>query len=236
MRLGRMANKMKEFSGFPSTKGALTPLPDAFFSELLPLVDDMGELKVILYALWLFNKQEGNHRFLIEQDFLENETVLNGLGKDARTMIQAGLKKALEKKILLAIQTTDGQYVYLPNSARGQAAIKAAQAGAWQPLAGKRFRTTEAERPNIFKLYEENIGPLTPLIADTLQEAEQAYAPDWIEEAIRLAVQKNVRNWRYIEGILSSWKEKGRHETPRQDSQENRRRYIEGEYSDLIEH
>ena len=124
MRLGRMANKMKEFSGFPSTKGALTPLPDAFFSELLPLVDDMGELKVILYALWLFNKQEGNHRFLIEQDFLENETVLNGLGKDARTMIQAGLKKALEKKILLAIQTTDGQYVYLPNSARGQQRLK----------------------------------------------------------------------------------------------------------------
>jgi hypothetical protein len=46
------------------------------------------------------------------------------------------------------------------------------------------------ERPNLYRLYEENIGPLTPLVADALRDAENTYAIEWIEEAIRIAVQE----------------------------------------------
>jgi DNA replication protein DnaD len=49
-------------------------------------------------------------------------------------------------------------------------------------------------------------------------------------------VLKNARNWKYIEAILRSWKEKGHDEKDRRDSQEDRRKYIEGEYADFIEH
>jgi len=94
----------------------------------------------------------------------------------------------------------------------------------------------QKERPNLFHLYEENIGPLTPLISDTLQEAEETYPLEWIEEAIRIAVQRNVRNWRYIDAILSSWQKEGRVEKDRRNPQENRRKYIEGDFSDIIEH
>jgi len=94
----------------------------------------------------------------------------------------------------------------------------------------------EMERPNIFDLYEKNIGPLTPMISQTLQEAEKLYPEEWIEEAIRTAVLKNARNWRYVEAILRSWKEKGRDETNRRNTQEDRRKYIEGEFADFIEH
>ena len=60
----------------------------------------------------------------------------------------------------------------------------------------------DVERPNIFRLYEENIGPLTPLIAEMLRDAEKTYPADWIEEAFKIAVENNVRRWRYIEAIL----------------------------------
>jgi DNA replication protein len=96
--------------------------------------------------------------------------------------------------------------------------------------------TLASERPNIFRLYEENMGPLTPLISEALQEAEKTYASEWIEDAMRIAVKKNVRNWRYVEAILKSWQEKGRDDTNRRDSEKDRRRYIEGEYADFIEH
>ncbi len=51
------------------------------------------------------------------------------------------------------------------------------------------------ERPNVFKLYEENIGPLTPMIADALKDAENTFSPEWIAEAIELAVKNNKRSW-----------------------------------------
>ena len=59
-------------------------------------------------------------------------------------------------------------------------------------------------RPNIYTLYEENIGPLTALIAEELREAEETYPADWIEEAFREAVRMNKRNWKYVHAILKN--------------------------------
>ena len=88
--------------------------------------------------------------------------------------------------------------------------------------------TPPVERPNIYKLYEQNIGPLTPLIADALKEAEAEYPPEWIEEALDEAVRRNKRNWKYVEAILRGWKEEGRgKEQNRQNAEELRGRDVE---------
>jgi DNA replication protein DnaD len=73
-------------------------------------------------------------------------------------------------------------------------------------------------------------------MADTLRDAEASFPIEWIEEAITRAIQNNARNWRYIAAILTSWKEKGRDETYRRDAQKDRRRYLEDEFADFIEH
>ena len=70
------------------------------------------------------------------------------------------------------------------------------------PLAGK-------DKPNIYRLYEENIGPLTPLIAEDLRAARSEYPEPWIEEAFHLAVQRNARSWRYIDTILTKMERGG---------------------------
>ena len=66
------------------------------------------------------------------------------------------------------------------------------------------------ERPNIFQLYEQNIGLLQPIIAEQLQEAEDTYPAEWIEEAFTIAAEQNVRNWRYVRAILDRWLAEGR--------------------------
>ena len=38
----------------------------------------------------------------------------------------------------------------------------------------------QAERPTVFVLYEQNIGMLTPMIADELRDAERHFPADWI--------------------------------------------------------
>jgi DnaD/phage-associated family protein len=71
-------------------------------------------------------------------------------------------------------------------------------------------------------------------LAETLQDAEQTYPEEWIGDAIKIAVIKNVRTWRYVEAILKSWKEKGRDGTDRKTAEENRKRDSEGKYADFI--
>ena len=66
------------------------------------------------------------------------------------------------------------------------------------------------ERPNAYALYEQNIGMLTPVVAEQIREAEETYPSEWIEEAIREAVTANVRTWRYISRILERWEIQGK--------------------------
>ena len=118
---------------------------------------------------------------------------------------------------------------YFLNSERGRAAIEAIQRGEWRAPANlPGGPDLSLDHPNIYRLYEENIGPLTPMIAEALREAEQTYPMAWIEEAIRLAVEQNKRSWRYAAAILERWQQEGRDERKdRRDSETARRRYAE---------
>jgi DnaD/phage-associated family protein len=71
-------------------------------------------------------------------------------------------------------------------------------------------KETTTTGKNLFSVYESNIGMLTPIIADKLQDAEKTYPLDWIVESIALAVENNKRNWRYCEAILKRWMESGK--------------------------
>lgn len=62
---------------------------------------------------------------------------------------------------------------------------------------------------NIFAVYEQEIGPLTPIIGDELKLAEQEYPPDWIILALQTASRNNKRSWAYAHAILKRWKVEG---------------------------
>ena len=105
--------------------------------------------------------------------------------------------------------------------------------GNWR--ASAQIKSAPMERPNVFKLYEENIGPLTPLIADALKDAEKIYSEEWIADAIELAVKNNKRNWKYCEAILKRWKEEGRAEKQnRRNDKESRRQNVKRKIEKFI--
>ena len=229
---------MPSFSGFPSGRMRTTPIPAPFFSDLLPEIDNLAELKVTLYAIWHLDRQEGTIRYLLPEDFLQDERLMQGAGfkGQAELAVKDALERACQRRSLIRVDA-GGTGVYFLNSPRGRAAAEGLSKGEWTLAEHPQGEIAlEIERPNLYNLYEKNIGPLTPILAQTLQEAEKLYPVEWIEEAIREAALKNARNWRYIEAILKSWKEKGRDEKNRRDAQEDRRKYIEGEYADFIEH
>jgi DnaD/phage-associated family protein len=235
---------MNEFPGFPEGKMHFTGIPDLFFSTLLPDIEHLGELKITIYAFRLLHRMEGTFRYLRRENFSGDEIFMQGLAKDpaqAGKILDEALSLCIERKTFLktSIESETGsQDLYFLNSPKGRAALQAVEAGEWRH-SGDADAPLELipQAPNIFYLYEENIGPLTPMIADTLQEAEQSYPYTWIEEAVRIAVENNVRRWTYVEAILKRWQEGGRDErTDRRDTEKDRRRYVEGEFSDFIEH
>ncbi|NPV75617.1 MAG: DnaD domain protein [Anaerolineae bacterium] len=234
---------MPKFPGFPPGKTSLTPLPAAFFRELLPQIDSLVELKVILYAFWFLNQQQGDARYITLQDFLQDQRLLQRLAEDpsaAEAALKTALEQAVERGVFLKACLRDEEnetHLYFLNTAHGRAALKALESGRWSPNPNLRvIPALDLERPTIYRLYEENIGPLTPMIAEALRDAEQTYPTEWIQDALQIAVENNVRRWRYIEAILKSWQENGRHGADRQNLEKNRDYYLKGDSANFIEH
>ena len=227
------------FAGFSSGKAHLTPIPAQFFSELLPEIDHLGELKVTLYAIWFLDRLEEAVRYVTYADFGADERLIAGLG-GSQDYLRDALERAVQRGSLLRVQAESKaleESIYFLNSPRGRAAVQAIERGEWAPPTQQHPEISlEAERPNIFRLYEQNVGPLTPLIAEMLQDAEKTYPQAWVEEAFQIAVEKNVRKWNYIQAILKSWQEEGRDSTDRRNASQDRRKYVEGEFSDFIKH
>jgi DnaD/phage-associated family protein len=217
---------MKTFKGFTDSE-TFTQLPNTFFHQLINQIDDIAELKVTLFVLWHVDHMDGPFRALSKMDFDVKELGL------AAEEIAHGLEKAIKRGSILKVQKDTGVY-FLLNSPRGRAAVQAIEKGKWNPADG--VSAPPLDRPNIFKLYEENIGPLTPLIADALKDAEETYPDEWIAETIELAVKNNKRYWKYCEAILKRWKEEGRHgKKDQQDAVKSTERYTKSEFAEYLE-
>jgi DNA replication protein len=228
---------MKPFPGFPQ-RMHYTPLPNLFFSQVLPQIDDLTELKVTLHFFWTLYGKRGYQKFITYNQLLGDRTLMKGLGDGEA--LHHGLERAVKRGTIIRLNLErDGKLeeLYFQNTendreahtkiARGEIDIGALPRN--EPCA------EPGEQPNIFTLYEENIGMLTPMIAEELRDAEQLYSASWIEDAFREAVSRNKRNWKYIEAILKRWASEGReHGTPGRDSEEDPDKYIKGKYGHIV--
>ncbi|HSJ55376.1 MAG TPA: primosomal replication protein N, partial [Anaerolineae bacterium] len=181
---------MKGFAGFPAGKQPYTPVPELFFAELLPEVDHLGELKVTLHVFWLLAQQKGERPYIAGDELAADGRLLAGLagtGRPPEEVLADALERAVARGTLLRAFTPQREW-YFVNSERGRRAVEEMLAGQWSPAPPGEAVEVQVQRPNIFALYEQNIGPLTPLLAEELKEAETSYPASWIEDAFREAV------------------------------------------------
>ncbi|MDY6867355.1 MAG: DnaD domain protein [Chloroflexota bacterium] len=213
---------LPSFGGFSSENHDLIRLPGAFFTQLLPVIDDLSQLRLLLYFFWHLEQQESKVRYFKWGEMVADPALVRMVGGEKT------LKKALQAlveygAVLEANLEWMNERYYFINGPQGRAAIDAIQRGEWQGSTTDRpaIQLTE-EQPNIFKLYEENIGAITPMMAEILKQDEADYPSAWIEEAIRIAVKRNARNWKYVQAILNRWQKEGRGngQNRRDDSQD----------------
>lgn len=228
----------KSFTGFSDNRDSVS-LPEELFTGLLPHISQANELKLILYCFWRMQRQSADFPYLLWEEVLQDDFLTGSLVEDSQQpglALEAALQLAVAHNALLAAGSGQ-QRVVLLNSPAGRTVLDAIQQGKWRPqeqtdLPPEYFR----ERLNIYTLYENHIGPLTPMMAEALRDAEEQYPANWIAEAVDIAVKANKRSWRYVEAILRRWQEGGRDERrDRADHQTDYRKYTDGEFSDYIE-
>jgi DnaD/phage-associated family protein len=189
-------------------------VPDSFFTQVMPKIQDLAELKVVLYVAYLILRKPDHTQFVTYKELKAESCRLSAeLGEET-------LRQALDSAV------EHGTLLHSTLNINGM-------------LEDIYSLTADSRQPptiNIFALYEQNIGMITPMIAEELKEAEKLYPPQWIEEAFKEAATLNKRSWKYIARILERWASEGK------DSGEYRRdikkdgpdKYIKGRYGHLV--
>jgi DnaD/phage-associated family protein len=213
-------------------------VPNALLTSLAAEISEIEELQVMIAAVRLATERGGLDHAVAEDDlgrdrWLRRALRIEGSPNAPRERIEKGLVLAAGRGTLLRFTTRTGaesRVWYYLNTVGNQARLADMAAGVAAPPAELRHEgalpVVEPERPNIFRLYEQNVGLLTPLIAERIVGALERYPTEWIEDAIEEAVAYNRRNWRYIARILENWSVAGRSDDPREGSfhEKNRRR------------
>jgi DnaD/phage-associated family protein len=186
-------------------------------------------LKVTLRGLWLLKQQGRFPRVLTQEDFLEDPVLLRGLreysarnpGTTPAAAVFRGLEMAVERGTLLCCRPPverPEERLYLLNTETDRNAITRQGWQRARPLepgaapADPGLNLSATDRPNIFALYEDNVGTIGPMLAEELKAAEERYPWAWISEAFRIAVNQNKLSWRYIAAILRRWAAEGKSE------------------------
>ena len=217
------------FSGSQARITDFIPLPNSFLTQVMPQIQDITELKVMLCVFYLLNHMPGHPRFITYSELLSLNPLMVGMEEEA---LRHALSLAVEHgTILRATLDIDGkpEEAYFTNTEFDKEAVASIKAG--------KLPVSEAmSQENIFALYEQNIGVITPMISEELKKAEKLYPRQWIRDAFKEAVALNKRSWRYIARILERWttegKEGGEHRQSTKEGSPDK--YIRGKYGHLV--
>ena len=171
----------KSFDGFIGN-AEVTPVPNQFFTTVIQNIQDINELKLVLHVFWLVNRRRGYPRIITSKELLSDNILLKGIATKADKQdgaVKEALNSAVKHGILLhlGIHKEDiYEDAYLINSEPNREFVARVRKNELQ-ISDFKLEEKEVVRPlpqpNIFSLYEENIGLLTPMIVEELKEAEK---------------------------------------------------------------
>jgi len=238
-------------------------LPDSFFTQVMPKIQDLVELKVVLYVAYLIlrkqdhpfafchsepfapchpEQSEGSH---VAQDRLREESSpAQGKLREESHAAQGRPQFATYKELKAESCRLSAE---LGEETLRQALDLAVEHGALlhstlningvlEDVYALTADSRQSPTVNIFALYEQNIGMIQSMIVEELKEAEKLYPPQWIEEAFKEAVSLNKRSWRYIARILERWASEGKDsgEHKRNIEKDDPDKYVKGKYGRFV--
>jgi len=222
------------FAGFPGIARG-TAIPNLFFETVLPGITSSDALLAFLWVARIAQDQDNEAHCATQEDIWARSAARRSfetLGT-GRPGLAEGLSECVGNGSLLSLRLDGAQEVeaFFVNNPRSRRVIARARAGQLVIRPGVVVvDPPAASPPGIFRLYEEQIGTITPMVAERLLEIADTYSPDWIADAFRESALRSVRNLRYVERILETWAQEGRaNEGTAPDSLADRKRkYVDG--------
>ena len=194
----------------------MIPFPVQLFTEILPRLHNESQLRATLYTWYAIMSKGSGQRYFYLSQLLTDPVLLSWFthlgGKNG---IQRGLDQSCREGIFLQLQIGEDDKILAPNDESGARLITdmKSESVAHHNQSRDSSPETNYERTvvsNVVEKYENEIGMLTPVIADMIAIAEQMYPTTWILEALDIAAQSNARSWKYVAAILARWKNEGK--------------------------
>ena len=198
------------FKGFPRSVRYL-PVPAPMFGPLLEQIKDASGFIITLRIIWMLQQKKGRLRYVSSEEVFGDKILANALG--SKEAIQNSINMVVKGGILLQIRRENASDAFMLNSESDREI--ASDIGSIYESNDQPADPWEIENnpPEIYSLYEQNIGILTPIMSEKLTEAEGKYPAGWIKEAVEIAVEQNRRSWAYVSRILERWEMEGRDES-----------------------
>lgn len=237
---------MMQKPGLPA-KMDFSAIPNYYLNMVMPHVQDLLELKLSLHLFKILTRKKGNTRYTTFNELASDPVIIESIRQKDEPPLESlrkTLSRIISRGLLIPVQIDQAgsaDTAYLLNTPANSGLLESINRGEVK-LAGMNAPVPDLPgcepQPDIFGCYEQNIGMLTPLVADELKEAEKNYPSQWIVEAIREAALNNKRNWRYISRILERWLTEGKNDgTYRQDySPDDPAKYTTGKYQQFVQH
>lgn len=124
-----------------------------------------------------------------------------------------GCKESVYTPSTPEVDTPSTSEVYTPSTSEVDALTPHINAPFNAPV-----EVEEPERPNIYRVYEMEMGQLTPMLAQMLDDIDKTYPVGWFEDAVKEAKRSTTKfGLKYVETILQRWKAGGRIEQPKNE-------------------
>ena len=193
------------YEGFPKGVRSI-PVPSPIFGPLLEQIDDLDELKCTLRLIWLIQQKGGGNRYVTESEIKSDRILSNSLGH--RNVMKTVQTTVARGTFIYFMCKPDRTQIFTLNSEYGRRLAETSDSIVVEDHAEPWH--SETSLPTVYALYEQNIGIITPIIADKIREAEDLYPDEWIQGAISESVTNNKRSWSYISTVLETWKTRGK--------------------------
>ena len=224
---------------FPKVSGVpgSTLVPNTFFEKFIPNIEFIEDVLTLLWCAYLMQDTAAAKKrnfFSAEEIWLTDgvEHSYTKIGIDKEKFFRS-LERCAEQGFLSKVkidQKNHTETVFLLSNPENLG--ESEDLGKVELGLNISFDTDDVESSlvtNLFELYEENFGVVSPIVAENLIEISRKYDFELIKLAFQEAARHGVGSWRYIERILENQEKEGyANETDRRDSFEARKNNYTG--------
>ncbi|MBC62886.1 MAG: hypothetical protein CL746_00945 [Chloroflexi bacterium] len=210
------------------------PTPAPLFSTYLEKYDSLEELKILLKIIHSLYLKKDFPAFLHIDELLSDPAIIKIYKNDnLKQNLNESLSELEKKGIILIINDKEKNIRIFLNTeqVRNHIAREGIEKDFSYNKLDSNFSDFTSQNNNpVINLYENNIGYITPIIYENIHDALKEYDEKDILDAIKIATENNVKNWKYIKTILERWTTEGkerevkneRYGAIRRNSEENR--------------